>query len=774
MLHPVNSPKKQQDEFVRILRLVLLKWYWVVGSLIVALVIAFLINRYATPIFVVSASVINNKFEDPKSLDVASQVFDGGQYFRQPIDVPREMRILKASDIFYETLGELDLQIKYYLIGRMKTTEVDNPPVALVFSDSSSTPWGLELNIRVFDDNTYGISQANREEWSAWAKGKKLVFGNIYRLNGYKFSVEKTGSSVPDYSIACQVVSMENLVNEYKNRLDIKTNNATSSIFVFSLQSENPSKDLRFLEHYLETIVEKGLENKNLYATNTINFIDQQMEMISDSLLGYRRQIDEFKLNNRQLIKGASFTFQQLERYDSLIAGLQIRNEYLDYLRSYVTDKTESDVFAPIMAGIEYPVLQNFVDQYIDLKLEEEEIIRTEGNQQNPLLKGINNREDKLVQNILEGISNQRSRNIQVLNSYENQSEDLLSSLGGFQTQVRELLELERAYSLNQELFNLLLQKKTEASIARASTTSDYQVLDEPAINRTPISPDKTKHYTYALILGLLLPVGFIYLLDRFNQRINTKEDLERVTDIPIVGLVGHNRLKTSLVIMEKPKSAISESFRSLRTNLQYIVSNGAPNASKVILITSSIGGEGKTFCSVNLAHILALTGKKTLVIGADMRKPAMTDIFNLDGRTGLSNYLAGMSELDEVLHTVNSSKTLMTIPAGDVPPNPSELLISDRMRSLMEELKEKFDYIVIDTPPIGIVTDAMQLTRYADANIIVVRQGMTTKPFIESIEQMYQQKQLKNLVILFNDVNFRQFGYEKYGYGYRSGYYTK
>lgn len=334
-----------------------------------------------------------------------------------------------------------------------------------------------------------------------------------------------------------------------------------------------------------------------------------------------------------------------------------------------------------------------------------------------------------------------------------------------------------------ESVFNELITRRTEAFLSQASTVSDYQIVTQPGFNKAnPISPDRKKILTIALLLGLGFPVGFLYLKEVLNKKVISKDDLESNTNIPLLGNVGHNPERSDLVVLHKPKSLVTESFRGLRANLQYF-----RKEKDVVLITSSVGGEGKTFCSINLALTYALAGIRTVLVGADMRKPTLAGNFNLSRKQGLSNYLAGIVDQEEVIYKTKN-EFLQVIPGGSVPPNPAELLLSPAMEILIDNLKEKYDVIIIDTPPVGLVADAVELLRFSSTNLLIVRQGRTYKKSLEAVTEMYNNGKIKNLAIVFNDVDFRklEYGYRSYGYmqnygygygygnGYGYGYYDK
>jgi capsular exopolysaccharide synthesis family protein len=336
----------------------------------------------------------------------------------------------------------------------------------------------------------------------------------------------------------------------------------------------------------------------------------------------------------------------------------------------------------------------------------------------------------------------------------------------------RKLVRIQRKYTLNETTYTYLLEKRAEASIAKAGNVADNKIIDQARLkSKEPISPKPKKVYLISIFLGIFIPGVGITILNLTNNKIIKKTDIRKLSHLPIIGSIISNNKSSNLIIQDFPKSAIAESLRTIRTNIQYLASE---NSQKVICISSSISGEGKSFCSINLASVLASTDKKTLLIGADMRKPRIFDDFNLSSQTGLSSYLISSKNLDEIIQKTKN-KNLDIIISGPIPPNPSELLEKKKMNELIDKLKEKYNYIIIDTPPIGLVTDAQILMNKSDINLIIIRQNYTTKKMVENIQDITSKNKIKNVSLIFNDVKNNKNSYAyNYGYGYYEEDYEK
>ncbi|MDC3305585.1 polysaccharide biosynthesis tyrosine autokinase, partial [Flavobacteriales bacterium] len=416
--------------------------------------------------------------------------------------------------------------------------------------------------------------------------------------------------------------------------------------------------------------------------------------------------------------------------------------------------------------GISNPELNSLINQLLQLYAKKGELQLTT-TEKNPtylaILSQINHTKETIIENVRNLIAS--------ASIYE---QDLERRINTFNTSINKLPEVEKNYLIlkrkheyNEQTAIYLQQKRYEASLAKAGTESDHKVIDLARLDSDiPITPRKNLSYFIALLFGLILPITFISLRDFFSDTIKSKTDLINSTNIPILGLIGHSDNALSLVVPNSSKSIISESFRSLRTNIQYLAAN---KEKKVITVTSSVGGEGKTFTTMNLAAIFALSGHKTILIGGDLRKPKLHEDFKLDATKGLSNYLISKSNLEEIIEKTEI-ESLHVISSGPTPPNPAELLDSPKMKNLIKDLNKVYDYVIIDTPPIGLVTDGVILMQHADVNLYVVRHNYSRTKALSVVNNLYNQEQVKNVHIIINDFKHSASGY---GYGYGYGYGT-
>ena len=382
-----------------------------------------------------------------------------------------------------------------------------------------------------------------------------------------------------------------------------------------------------------------------------------------------------------------------------------------------------------------------------------------------PLFAELDRRIDAEKTVLLENIRSSKENINQSIRDINNDIAQAERELRRFPKEEQELANLERQFSLSQGAYNLYVSKKSEANLIKAANVSDIIFIDRAKdVGNGPIGPNKRLNYVIATIIGGAIPLVLVFLLVFFNTKIGNPNELKTLSQIPVLGVIGKSPHKSSLIVKEYPKSSIAEAFRGIRTSLQFIYKKKNLDGAKTVLVTSSVSGEGKTFTSINIASVFALSEKKTVIVGLDLRKPKIFDDFNLSNDVGVVNYLIGQASLGEITQE-SGTPYLDIILAGPIPPNPAELLISDQMAELMAELKKEYDYIVLDTPPVGLVADALELMQYADANLYMIRQGYTKKGMLALVNEKYRNGEISNVSFVLN--YFRTKGRYGYGYGY-------
>jgi capsular exopolysaccharide synthesis family protein len=429
----------------------------------------------------------------------------------------------------------------------------------------------------------------------------------------------------------------------------------------------------------------------------------------------------------------------------------------------------------PADLGIQEPTLVTMITQYNALQLQHNTLVQTTG-PSNASLLAIEASIDKLRQQIQEALKNVRHSYQIAANKMEEQINSYRTNIRSVPSKAKNLLDIERQQKIKQDLYLFLLQKREEAAISAAATVSGSYPLEDASASNNPVKPNKSTTYLIALFAGILLPVLVIAVLEMLNDKIREREEIAGHTKAPIIGEVGHAGEET-LVVRAASRTVVAEQFRIMRTNVQYLVSR-FPRP--VILVTSSVSGEGKSFIATNYGAAMALTGKRTVVLEFDIRKPRLLKGLGMQASKGLSNYIIGnVTNLEEIIQPVPDFPNLFVIGCGPVPPNPSELLLDEKVAGLFAKLKTDFDYIIIDTAPVGLVSDAFTLSNYADACLYIIRHSYTLKRQLNMVEDLYVKKRLPNMGLVINDIQTQgrykgYYGYgggSYYGYGYGYGY---
>lgn len=759
-------------------------WYLYVYTLALSLVTAYFYNWYAERIYFTSCTVL---IKDDKQRVNSNDLLTQLNAFNSEGGIENEIGILRSRLLIYKTIDDLQIYKGYYLIGDVKTSEVyAENPINLQADTMYSQAFGNKIILEIISDKKYKLSyrSGNMQNIGYYLFGRKI--SNPLGI----FFVEKTkhfyNSPYNDPSFTkrkflIRLNDKDVMTDMYQTALKAAPISKASSMLQLSIQGPTPAKNEAFLNKLCELYVKKGIEVKNEYAVNTLNFIDEQLRLLTGEIDENESNVERFRVTKgiTDLSIEANSYLESVKMFDYQISELQVQLSFLDYLEKYVTsdNKNLTGNISPASILVKDPLLQSLVLKLNELENKKKSQLNL-SKADNPLMVSLNTEINNTKGALLENIKSLRSGLNASLKEALSQKGDVQGKLRLLPGAQRELQSMLRGSNIKETLYSYLLQKKAETAILLASTTADNRVIDQARTFNVPLKPVKSLSYSLAIILGLILPALIIYLRDVMNDRIVDRDELESKTSIPIIGMIGLSTSKTSLVVTEKPNSHISEAFRSIRTNLQYF-NQGRDKST--ILVTSSISSEGKSFCSINLAAMLAMSGRKTILVGCDLRKPKITIGFDFVSELGLSNYLIGIATESEVIQNSGTIPNLDVILSGPKPPNPSELIISQRMDDLFKYLKEKYDYIILDTPPIGLITDAMVLSKHVDINIYVVRQRVTRKHHLNYINKLYQEGKIENVCIIFNAIKAvnRSYGYGyeygySYGYGYGYGYYEE
>jgi capsular exopolysaccharide synthesis family protein len=569
--------------------------------------------------------------------------------------------------------------------------------------------------------------------------------------------------------------SFDDVVSKYKN-IKVVIDEKSPSILKLTLDGTNKARIVDYLNETVKTLIDRQLYNKNLFAENTIKFIDTTLQNMEDDLKKSNQDLKVFSKNkNISQIESGGEVFQtQILDLDRTNDGVNRKLNYYNTLSNYLRKSNDfSKLPAPSVAGVEDPNILVNVSKLVELSVRRSEMVYSV--KSDVLFNNIDNEIASVKKVLLENINSAKSAIQFESSQVKNKINTVEGKIMNLPEEKQEYLKIMRKYDLNNNIYEAYLQKRTEAQIVKAANLSDIQFID-PAkdIGGGLIGPRTGVNYVIAIFLGLLIPLLIVFIIFFINNSIQNTDDVSNMTSLPIIGIVGVKHTETNLSVFEKPKSALAESFRAIRSSLQFLYKKQNLSGSKTLMLTSSVSGEGKTFCSINIATVFALSEKKTVIVGLDLRKPKIFDDFNLDNDFGVVNYLIGQKTLNEVTQ-ITKIPFLDVITSGTIPPNPSELIMGETMLEFMKELKNKYDYIILDTPPVGLVTDAVELSIFADVTLYVMRQNVTKKEMVNLLNNRVMREELSNVSIIINGYeNKAKYGYgNRYGYGYGYGNYA-
>lgn len=702
----------------------------------------------------------------------AQNFFPGAEMFNSQQNLKNEMGILKSYSLNKRVIDSLqNFRIEYFGIGRRNIVQsrlYTQCPFIVMADSCNYMPLNTEVIVKILSAKKCFL-EINGDN----TKTDTLQFGCRYKKYGFDFVIKLRDPGMfvfnPDISNKYFFYFTESgsLANDYRNSLNVNPIDKDATLVTLSVSGPVKEQEADYLNKLMDIYISQGLEAKNVTEDSTLVFIERQIDTISCSLRKAEDSLQQFQLRNKMvdISKEGSAIQTKLEGFEEEKRAIELKQVYYKYLKDYINSKNESgDIISPSIMGIENPELGKLVEDLAELQKDKLKLAMNLSENQPPLAmfdENISTTKKYLAENIRSSLENLGT----ALSSVNLSIDSVNLYINKLPATERELITIQRDYEVNNTVYTFLLEKKAETGIARASNISDNKIIDRADIaNAVQIMPRTSRNNLKALLFGILVPGILISLLYYFNNKIIDNDDILKRTRAPVIGYISHSESIKEIAVVDKPGSSLAESFRAVRTSLRYLVKD---NQHPVISITSTITSEGKTFISVNLAAIIAMLGKKVLLIGLDLRKPRIHRILDIDNSNGLSIYLSNNSEYEDVIKKTQV-ENLFYATSGPVPPNPAELINSERMKVFIEKAKQEYDYIIIDTPPIAVVADTMLLSDFTDINLFIVRQRFSSKNTIELIEELYQGGKLKNMGIIVNDISLT--GY--YGYGLMYGYY--
>jgi capsular exopolysaccharide synthesis family protein len=764
-------------------------WYFFAISTVLSIIGAYFYTKFSTSVVEVTTTLM---IQTDAYSGTSERVLEGMDLFSNKKNIMNEKLIIQSYPAISETIRRLNFNISYFSEnGYVKNELYTNSPFYVVFDSASPQPINVFFKIEQVSNDEF-IIQSKSENLSLFDyRTSKVIrtldrfsfkekhrFDETIKTKDYNFKVVRNplGTEfIPELEYYFVFNDIKQLILKYKSEVKINQLEKGVDVLVISMRDNNVNKTTDFLNELTSVYISRDLERKNSIANNTIKFIDGQLSLITDSLSFAENQLQSYRSSNK--IMNIDFQSQQLftklGEYQNEKAILISKKEYYNYLVNSINGlKNLEDLMIPSTIGINDPALNKLVGELVDLN-SERLTLRSNTLEKSQALINIERKIENSKKMILENLSGIIEANNFSLKDVEKKVDALEEEAKKLPMKQQKLFNYERVFKLNDAIYTFLLQKRADAQISKASNIPDCEVIDAA---RSDVFEKKSAKYRsiylIAILIGLFIPGLSIYIEYRIRDLILARKDIEQITKTPIVGGIIQYKKPITKVFIEYPKSTIAESFRSFYTNLQYFIKG---KEQQVILVTSSMPKEGKTFSSINLASVYASFGKKTCLLSFDLRLAKVHQAFDISDQIGISTFLINYSIIDDIIFG-SGIENLDIIPAGPVPPNPVELIASGKTDELFEILRKRYECIVIDSPPLGVVADAQLLSKYSDINVIVVRQNHTRKKVFNNVIKELESNEIQKKAILFNGIKeYGIYGYSYgYGYGYNYGYYKE
>lgn len=784
----INEKQTTFDFKGYIIRL-LAHWPLFLIFLVIAFSIAYYVNVRKLPVYMIENLVSIRDDQNPFFTSNTSLVFNWGGTTDK---VNTSIITLRSRSHNEKVVERLQYYMNYYVDGkyqqidaygrtpfvvRIDTSRAQllNQQLKIEFKDSVNFTLTLDvIEDRNFVLQNYSTKEKTRLYIQAGTYEEDYKIGERIQLPYFSgtFMPNPDVMTRPGVPYYIQFSDFDNSVKRYLS-VRVSPESKGSSVLKMGMVGENKAKLVDYLNESVNVLSEDMLERKNLFATKTIQFIDstlnkklEELSRVEDELNAFRDRTAIYDLDREGTELSSRLSSLDLKKED-----IYRQLDYYQILKEYLNTRSDyRNVPAPSVAGITEGSVVSGVGQIVQLSQERSKLQYTFKDDA-PIFNDIDRQIDAIKVVLLENIRSSEGLLRKELNDIDRDIQRYEGEIRRLPREQQDLLRIQRRYNISQGAYNLFLSKKSEAELVKAANVSDVMVIDSAKdTGGGQIGPNTQLNYVMAGLFGFFIPLLLVFVRVFLDNKIRDLKELERISPLPVLGIIGKNPTDTNLAVFDSPKSAISEAFRNLRSSLQFVYKKQGIVGSKTVLITSSVSGEGKTFCSVNLASVFALSGKRTVVLDLDLRKPKIAQYFNISNKKGVVNYLINEVVIDTIVYTTEF-ENLDVIVSGPVPPNPSELLMNQRLDELLDELKKRYDYIVIDSPPMGLVTDSLELAKHVDATLYIARHKYTHKNMLSFVNDKYQRGEIKHISLILNDyMEGRGYGYS-YGYGYNYGY---
>ncbi len=746
----------------QILRKFTSNWHWFLVSILVCFSLTYYVLKIQTPLSLISAKVLIN---DPsKGGTTAESKLLGQLGSMASSSIANEASILKTKYLMERVVKDMKLNVTYYNKGTLRDDEVYEPPFIVDLVQPVDTIKTTNFDVNLLPNEKIQLISDNLDTTITYSKPLTLSGIGV-------FQILKAPSKPAVGSYAFTVTSVDKKVESLTSQYTVLLPTDPSAVIDVTLNYPVPKKGEDILKKLLQIYVETNVNDRNRLADSAYAFIQTRLSYLGGELGSLETNIQGFRQKNSitEMSQQSNLLINNSSQYVNELAKVETQLSVLNSLQDYMRSNSKGTSVVPSTLVVSDPLFSSLVEKHNALVMERDRRLMTV-TETNPVIVNLNEQIANTNSDMLASLSSSKNSLNITKNGLLARIRSVEGQVQGVPVKERNYLDLARQQKIKEELFIFLMQKGEETAISKTYNTPNSTNIDPPKSATKPFSPRAPLFYAGGILLGLLLPAGLIYLRYLINNKVDSKRDIVKKTLVPIIGEIGHSRDVKNLLVGNMTRSSIAEQFRALRTNLNFYLKGASEN---VILVSSGMSGEGKSFTSINLANVLALSGKKVLLMELDLRKPSLSSKLGIENSIGFTTFVEDKRvALNDIIKPLGIHENMYIISSGQLPNNPAEMLMSSRAAELINGLRSSFDFIIIDAPPVGVVTDAQLLGDFADFCIYVVRHNFTLISQLEIVEDLNKNNRMKQLGIVVNDIKIENGNGYGYGYGYNYGSY--
>lgn len=768
----MSAQNTKQEDIINIRETLLnylIHWKWFLVSTLIFLGIGILYLLKTNNQYEIKTSVLI-KQEDNSGVSELSILEDLGLSTGKN-NIDNETQIFQSADLMKSTINAINFNTSYSINQGLRKVKIYPSPINITAKNllSDTLQDAIEFEIKPIENNQYEITatylgQSYDEKAAILPAQIKLPFGT--------FEISKVNNEYANKKISAQIVSAEKQAINLSDAIKISPTSKTSSVLEISITAENILRGKELLSKLVEIYNLQAVQDKNQIAYNTALFIEDRLKSLTVELSTVEKNVEQFKTTNKitDITSEADLFIKQTGDNEDKIKEVETQLNVVKYIEGFVNEDKNKDRLIPNI-GITDPGLSLLINKYNELFLEKERIQRA-STPTNPVLKNLSEELSSMRVGIKGSISNVKKSLLITKSDLDSDDKFTTNKIQQIPRIEREFLEIKRQQQIKETLYLFLLQKREETNLSLAATAPKAKIVSQPRAEVNPVSPKKGLILLLSLVIGLVIPVVAIYIKRLFETTVKSREELELKSAAPVLGEIPENKSDNYIVVSSNDTSSTTELFRSLRNDLTFILSE--PDK-KVITITSTVSNEGKTFVALNLANTFALIEKKVVLVGLDIRNPSLAQHLGFSqNKQGITSYLAKGGNIDDIIQKSPINENLDVIFAGIIPPNPNELLNKNGLDTLFDELRKRYDYILVDTAPVGIISDTFLINRVSDVTLYVTRENVTSKESLLFINDLYENNRLTNIFVILNASNIEKKRYGHYRAGHYYGYYYK